>query len=82
MKPEKLLSHILNKLFFLTILFYGGMFASNVIWENLDDRITNALESAGTLTLGALIGIARDRTDDDNDNDNGGEFPPMHIPMP
>lgn len=37
---------------------------------NIDERISDALQSAGTLTLGAFIGITKETTDDKDDKDD------------
>lgn len=37
---------------------------------NIDERISDALQSAGTLTLGAFIGITKETADDKDDKDD------------
>lgn len=59
---------ILNKLLILTVTFYGSMIGTQFF--NIDERISDALQSAGTLTLGAFIGITKETTDDKDDKDD------------
>lgn len=59
---------ILNKLLILTVTFYGSMIGTQFF--NIDERISDALQSAGTLTLGAFIGITKETADDKDDKDD------------
>lgn len=66
MKNHKFYSSLLNKLIGLTLCFYASMFFASYLGMN--ESLIEALKSGGTLSLGALIGIAKDTTEDNNDD--------------
>lgn len=61
-KKPNIVKIALSKLALMTCLFYSSLFVGGFL--NLDDGILNALESAGTLSLGAYLAIIREKVDD------------------
>ena len=57
--------NMVSRLCWISLSFYGAMLLASFI--HLDEKVIDALESAGTLSLGAFIGILQESNKNDND---------------
>lgn len=65
-KSEKLIESILNKLFALVVMFYGAMLGATKL--DMAENFIRAMETSGTLTLGAWISLIKDKFDGEDEN--------------
>lgn len=65
--PIQIIKRLADRLLLLIVAFFASMVAGDAL--NLDESVIDALQQAGTLTLGSYLTLIKDKLKEDRDGD-------------